>query len=466
MEISFGAVTPEKQLAGFVDKFEPKHRALIRSLRKALRRRLPTAHELVYDNYNFFVIGYSPTERPSDAILSLAAAANGVSLFFLRGASLPDPKRVLSGSGNTVRSLRLESAKDLSRSEVEALVSAAVAHSQAPFRNKGKGMLIIRSVSKKQRPRRKLAKAGALLLALLGATMPAAAQEARRPFGSFAHGVDYTFERMTATVPDRDGRPVTLVSYVYVPLKGDRREAVLFSHGSTAAGTNAPEEPIALPRPVIEFFVSRGYTLVAPMRRGRSESGGAYVEECGPWSGGCPADDPAQRLEAGLGAAIADSTAVLDQVVFGRLVPKDAKVLYSGYSRGGFLSLALAARRPDSARAVISFAGGWMALNEGLPAETRQTRVALQSERLAGYAKAMRAPALWIYAARDPFYDAAAPRQLFDAFKGAGGQGEFVFIDTHTLPTGHAVASDARLWRSAVEAFLAGVEATARRPSP
>ena len=70
------------------------------------------------------------------------------------------------------------------------------------------------------------------------------------------------------------------------------------------------------------------------------------------------------------------------------------------------------------------------------------------------------------YAARDPFYDAAAPRQLFDAFTRAGGQGEFVFIDTHTLPTGHAVASDARLWRSAVEAFLAGVEATARRPSP
>jgi hypothetical protein len=148
-------VTPEKQVAGFVDKFEPKHRALIRSVRKALRRRLPTAHELVYDNYNFFVIGYSPTERPSDAILSLAAAANGVSVFFLHGASLPDPKRVLSGSGNKVRSLRLESAKDLARPEVEALVAAAVAHSKAPMRNKGKSMLIIRSVSKKQRPRRR-----------------------------------------------------------------------------------------------------------------------------------------------------------------------------------------------------------------------------------------------------------------------------------------------------------------------
>jgi len=58
----------EKQLTGFVNKFEPKHRSLIRAVRKALRERFPTAYELAYDNYNFFVIGYSPTERPSDAI--------------------------------------------------------------------------------------------------------------------------------------------------------------------------------------------------------------------------------------------------------------------------------------------------------------------------------------------------------------------------------------------------------------
>ncbi|MGH7970495.1 MAG: hypothetical protein ACREIC_17355, partial [Limisphaerales bacterium] len=76
----------ETQLAGFIAKFEPKHQALIRSVRKTLRRRFPTAHELVYDNYNFFVIGYGSTERPSDCILSIAAAANGVGLCFLHGA--------------------------------------------------------------------------------------------------------------------------------------------------------------------------------------------------------------------------------------------------------------------------------------------------------------------------------------------------------------------------------------------
>ena len=78
--------------------------------RTALRRWLPTANELVYDNYNFFVIGYSPTERPSDTIVSLAAGANGVGLSFYRGATLPDPHRRLLGSGTQNRFIRLPAA--------------------------------------------------------------------------------------------------------------------------------------------------------------------------------------------------------------------------------------------------------------------------------------------------------------------------------------------------------------------
>src|SRR5256885_13448611 len=99
----------EKKLAGFINKFDSKHRSLIRSLRKALRKRFPTAYELAYDNYNFFVIGYGPTERPSDCILSMAAGANGVGLCFIHGASLPDPNKILLGSGKQTRFIRIES---------------------------------------------------------------------------------------------------------------------------------------------------------------------------------------------------------------------------------------------------------------------------------------------------------------------------------------------------------------------
>ncbi len=147
-------IAAEKQLKGFIDKFEPRHQALIRAARKALRKRFAGAFELVYDNYNFFVIGYSPTERTSDAIVSLAAAANGARLFFLQGRTLPDPKKVLLGSGSVVRSVRLESVDVLARPEIEALVTAAIKQSDAPLAG-GRCKLIIRSVSKKQRPRRR-----------------------------------------------------------------------------------------------------------------------------------------------------------------------------------------------------------------------------------------------------------------------------------------------------------------------
>jgi len=148
----------EKQLNTFIDKFEPKNQALIRAVRKALRKRLPTANELAYDNYNFFVIGYGSTERPSDCILSIAAGANGVGLCFIRGASLPDPHKILLGSGNQTRFIRIGSAEVLARPEVEALIAAALAKSKVPMATSGKRKLIIRSVSAKQRPRRKQAK--------------------------------------------------------------------------------------------------------------------------------------------------------------------------------------------------------------------------------------------------------------------------------------------------------------------
>ena len=148
------AANAERQLAAFIRKFSPVEQRLIRAVRKALRTRFPTANELVYDNYNFFVIGYSPTERPSDAIVSMAARANGVGLCFIHGAKLPDPNKILLGSGNQTRFIRIDSPQIFERPEVKALVAAAIAQARAPLPAAGRGKLIIRSVSAKQRPRR------------------------------------------------------------------------------------------------------------------------------------------------------------------------------------------------------------------------------------------------------------------------------------------------------------------------
>jgi hypothetical protein len=146
--------TPAQQLAGFIAKFDPAVAKAIRSARAALRRQFPTAIEVVYDNYNFFVIGFCATERPSDCIVSLAANAKGVGLSFYYGATLPDPHKILLGSGNQNRFIRLESAATLARPEVQALIAAAVRQARTPLPKTGRGYIVIKSISAKQRPRR------------------------------------------------------------------------------------------------------------------------------------------------------------------------------------------------------------------------------------------------------------------------------------------------------------------------
>ena len=147
----------EAQVREFIARFTPEHQRLIRATRTWLRKRLPTAHELVYDNYNFFVIGYSPTARPSDAILSIAASANGVGLCFIRGKELTDPTKRLRGTGNQTRSIHLDGVSTLDDPAIVLLINEAVARSRAPFDRSAKGALVIRSVSARQRPRRRTA---------------------------------------------------------------------------------------------------------------------------------------------------------------------------------------------------------------------------------------------------------------------------------------------------------------------
>jgi len=149
-----GPESTARRLAGFIAKFDPAIAKLVRSARSALRRRLPTAVELVYDNYNALAIGWGPNERTSEAIISLAVYARGVNLYFIRGATLPDPRRRLEGEGNQGRFVRLEKVETLDEPAVEALLRAAIRQSRSPLPASGRGYIVIKSVSAQQRPRR------------------------------------------------------------------------------------------------------------------------------------------------------------------------------------------------------------------------------------------------------------------------------------------------------------------------
>ena len=146
-------MTAEGQLKSFITRFAPANQSLIRALRRAMRRRLPGANELVYDNYNFLVIAYCPTKKPSDSYFSIAADRNGASLSFgFNGTRIDDPRGLLQGKGASNRYLRVDSARVLERPDVAALIASSIAVSKPMGESRGE--LIVRSISPKQRPRR------------------------------------------------------------------------------------------------------------------------------------------------------------------------------------------------------------------------------------------------------------------------------------------------------------------------
>ncbi len=148
------AGSPKQQLDSFLAKFTPEMASSARRALVQMRKRLPNAIEMVYDNYNALVIGFSPNERPSDAIFSIVLFPRKMALCFLQGAKLPDPHKRLKGSGNVVRNVTLDDLSVLDDPQIRALMNEALLRAKVRMDPKQKRKLIIRSISAKQRPRR------------------------------------------------------------------------------------------------------------------------------------------------------------------------------------------------------------------------------------------------------------------------------------------------------------------------
>jgi hypothetical protein len=142
-----------QQLTRAIAEFSPEVRALAKQALAKLRARLPGATELVYNNYAL-TVGFSPTDRPSDAVVAINIYKRCVNLGFIEGALLDDPARLLLGSGSQFRHIRLNAAADLDAPGVRALVDQAVANAAAPFDAKRRRRIDVRTVSAKQGPRR------------------------------------------------------------------------------------------------------------------------------------------------------------------------------------------------------------------------------------------------------------------------------------------------------------------------
>jgi len=141
----------EAQVRGLIAKFASAHQRLIGATRRSLLKRLPTAHEVVYEYRDCFVISYSPNEHGYEGVLAIRGDAHGVRLYFNRGKGLPDPEKLLQGSASIVRWIHLEGPSTLARPAVAGLIDAAIAGNSVPFARTGGGLVVVPTKAAKAR---------------------------------------------------------------------------------------------------------------------------------------------------------------------------------------------------------------------------------------------------------------------------------------------------------------------------
>ena len=233
---------------------------------------------------------------------------------------------------------------------------------------------------------------------------------------------------------------------VFRPPGGARAPLVVVNHGSPV---DAAERPVMTrPRltPIASYFVSRGYVVVLPLRRGYGATGGRWAETYG----GCDRPD---YLGAGLATA-ADIAATIDFMSSQPFVAAERTIVV-GQSAGGWGTLALSSRNPRGVPGMIDFAGG----RGGQ--QTEQGGVCEPDALVwaaAKYGETARVPLLWISTANDSFFEPALVARMVAAYNGAGGRaihkalGAFA-NDGHSLAASEAGAG---IWEPLVSDFLRG----------
>jgi dienelactone hydrolase len=246
-----------------------------------------------------------------------------------------------------------------------------------------------------------------------------------------------TTVRIPLTESGPGDKRLTLEATLYRPAGDGPHPVLLFNHGSTGRGAVAATATMR-PSRQAPFFVERGFAVLAPMRRGRGASEGEAAES----EGAC---SPV-NLSPGLARAIEDVDAAMAYLRAQPWADPD-RVLIAGQSRGGILSVAYAAERPGTARAVINFAGGWT--GDGCDRHGE----GFNQPTFAAAGRRARLPMLWLYAEGDSYYSPASIRRYHEAFAQAGGTATLrLFPDFGS--DGHRLVDRIELWRPVADEFL------------
>jgi hypothetical protein len=116
---------------------EPELIELFIDARKFVLSVYPDATELLYHTHALTAV-FSVSEKLGDSYCMLPIYSNHFNLGFNKGTLLPDPHKLLTGTGNLIRHIDIRAPKDYRDPKVKTLVRAAVDFALADMDKPGK----------------------------------------------------------------------------------------------------------------------------------------------------------------------------------------------------------------------------------------------------------------------------------------------------------------------------------------
>ena len=113
-----------REVEEFLAGFPPEVEALALETRALILKFAPKAEEMA--DAPARIIGYGFGKKYADMVFVIIPSKGGVGLGFYRGADLPDPKRLLEGTGKVHRHVKLRKPADLKRAGLGPLLKAAI----------------------------------------------------------------------------------------------------------------------------------------------------------------------------------------------------------------------------------------------------------------------------------------------------------------------------------------------------
>jgi hypothetical protein len=117
---------PDRRLLGYLAAYDPHVADLTLALREVVLEEAPEAIESIVKSYAVSV-GFSFTGKPlKDGFCHIVTYSSYVNLGFNRGALLPDPNRVLAGTGKMTRHITFRTQGELERRFIRRYLQAAI----------------------------------------------------------------------------------------------------------------------------------------------------------------------------------------------------------------------------------------------------------------------------------------------------------------------------------------------------